>query len=465
MIAHGPERPSRAVLSYLAAVGEEGVPLTVDARDEMLGHLLREHLGSADAALVAYFQTGRMAAEILRRAIRWRQRSGGGPVRVLDFAAGFGRVSRYLVGAPGIELTVSDLQAEAVEFQRRALGLDGFVSAPMPGQLDVPVGMPGRWDVIWVASLFSHLPAEPFCAWLGWALGRLAPGGVLLFSTHGEAASSPAGRLPPEGIHYEPRSESDRLGGTGYGTSWVGERFVASALEAAAAGTRYRLFPCGLWHSQDLYAVVSAEAASLDELQPPPPLAGYLDGCHLETAHRLAVSGWAAVRGGAGGVPVEVTLLVDGEPVAAAEASLPRPDLEGAAAGGWRLEIERDRPFRTDDRLLVIAAAGDTRYVLQAGSLEGIGLYLRLRAAERRTHRLRHERETARAELGGVRAGLAGESRRVAELDRAVNRSGWERHVLAERLAAVERSRLWRLRRWLRRLTGRGTERLDRAVD
>lgn len=98
-LVHGEERPNPAVLAFLEAVGRREVPLAIADRDEMLGHLLRAHLGSVDAALVGYFRTGLMAAEGLERVLRWR----------FGERAGVRTAGRH----------------QAVDPERRALELDG----------------------------------------------------------------------------------------------------------------------------------------------------------------------------------------------------------------------------------------------------------------------------------------------------------------------------------------------------
>jgi hypothetical protein len=155
--------------------------------------------------------------------------------------------------------------------------------------------------------------------------------------------------------------------------------------------------------------------------------------------------------------------MVDGAPPATVKPSRPRPDARpeiGSAAerAGWELRIDNPEPFALTDLIVVTAASPRGRHVVHAGRLETAGLYLDLLRTAREADRLRDERERAVAELRGVRTALGGESRRVAELDAAVHRLGWEKHALEQRLEAIERSRFWRLRRAWFRLTGRGEE-------
>jgi len=452
-LAHGPARPHPAVAAFLDAIGRPEVPLAIDGRDEMLASLLHAHRGSIEAALVGYFQTGRMAAELLRRVLRWRF-GDRRPLRVLDFAGGYGRMTRHLhAERDRIRLTVADIDPEAVAFQRRELGVEGFVSTADPDDLAIA----DRFDAIFVASLFSHLPERRFVPWLRWLCRRLAPGGVLVVSTHGPAALLPGRAIPAGGFHFEEVSESRRLAGDEYGSTWVSAEFMAGAIaQAAAGGASHRSFPSTLWHAQDLYVVAPEPAADFSRLDLHPGPRGYLDACYFESPERLMIAGWAAERDAAG-AEVRVTVTVNGMTAGEVTPSLPRPEARpelGAAAdrAGWALRLEAAEPFSPADLIVVTARSPRGLSVIHAGRLETANLYLDLMRAEP----LREEHERALAELRGVRAALAAESRRVAELDAAVHRLGWEKHALEQRIAAMRASRFWRLREAWFRLTGRG---------
>ena len=77
---------------------------------------------------------------------------------VLEFASGHGRFTRHLVKALGADrVVVSDVVPDAVEFSRRTFGVEGFMSASVPEQ----VQWPQRYELVFVLSLFSHLPRRP----------------------------------------------------------------------------------------------------------------------------------------------------------------------------------------------------------------------------------------------------------------------------------------------------------------
>lgn len=456
-LAHSERQPNRAVAAFLDAVGRPGVPLAIDAGDEMLGQLLATHHGSVDVGLVGYFRTGWMAAEALERALRWRFGESA-PIRLLDFASGYGRVTRFLVPERDrLAITVADVDPDAVEFQRRTFAVDGLVTTHSPQSLDLESPGTGTrtgsldtgatFDAIFVASLFSHLPEATFTPWLGSLYRRLAPGGILVLSTHGVETLLPGREMPAGGHFFDQVKVARRLEPGDYGSTWVSEEFVSRAIREVSGGcASYRRFPRALWHSQDLYVIVPEGGADLSELSLAGGPEGYLYSCYPETPTRLAIAGWAADRA-APGRGVEIAVALNGRTVATVESSRPfpdaRPDLgEAADRAAWELRIDLDRPLSPADDMLVVSARSEIgASVLHAGTVEVTSLYLNLARARREIEALRSERDGAFS--------------RHDELDAAVRRLGWEKHLLEERIAAMRRSRFWRLREGWFRLTGR----------
>jgi hypothetical protein len=116
---------------------------------------------------------------------------------ILDLPRGFGRVTRVLrVAYPAAEIYVSDIDVEAVEFSARTFNATALRSQPDFGALNF-----GRtFDLIWVGSLITHLPAEATSALLGFALRHLSPDGVAFLSSRGAYV---AGRLHAATIHQD----------------------------------------------------------------------------------------------------------------------------------------------------------------------------------------------------------------------------------------------------------------------
>ena len=174
--------------------------------------------------------------------------------RVLEFASGHGRFTRHLVKALGADrVVVSDVVPDAVEFSRRTFGVDGFMSASVPEQ----VQWPQRYELVFVLSLFSHLPRSTWSRWLKVLWDAVAPGGLLVFSTEGvKAAACDGVALDEEGFFFAPSSESNAIDAQEYGTAFTSEAFVLQRMaETCGTDALVHRAPVHFWNHQDAYVL------------------------------------------------------------------------------------------------------------------------------------------------------------------------------------------------------------------
>jgi SAM-dependent methyltransferase len=172
----------------------------------------------------------------------------------LEFASGHGRFTRHLVKAIGAErITVSDVVPDAVAFSSRTFGVRGFESSLVPEQ----VAFPQKYDVVFVLSLFSHLPKSTWSRWLKCLYGAVAQGGVLVFSTHGlKAAQHDSVTLDDEGFFFAPSSESMAIDVEQYGTTFTSENFVLKQIEhTLGAHVLQHKALLQFWNHQDAYVL------------------------------------------------------------------------------------------------------------------------------------------------------------------------------------------------------------------
>jgi SAM-dependent methyltransferase len=170
---------------------------------------------------------------------------------MLEFAAGFGRFTRHLAPVLPGRLTVSDVHPGSVDFLKEQLGVEGFYSAMDPEDLRIP----GRYDLVFVLSMFTHLPPARWGAWLRTLFAAVEPGGHLVFTVHQEKVPGHEITYSPDGTFFIPSSESRELGADQYGTTfstraWV-ESQVRRALGRPATGYREIAF----WNGQDAVLV------------------------------------------------------------------------------------------------------------------------------------------------------------------------------------------------------------------
>jgi 2-polyprenyl-3-methyl-5-hydroxy-6-metoxy-1,4-benzoquinol methylase len=112
---------------------------------------------------------------------------------VLDFACGPGRVIRdFHAMVPSARLTGSDIDAEAIGWANSHLG---DIAKFRTNGCTPPTGFEeAMFDIVYCISLFTHLDESSQYAWLAELSRLLRPGGVLLTSVHGDAASGPCTR-------------------------------------------------------------------------------------------------------------------------------------------------------------------------------------------------------------------------------------------------------------------------------
>ena len=173
---------------------------------------------------------------------------------VLEFASGHGRFTRHLVKALGAErVTVSDVVVDAVDFSRQAFGVQGFASHARPED----VNWPQQYELVFVLSLFSHLPKSSWTRWLQKLWASVAPGGLLVFTTHGDEAVRRAGvTLDDTGYFFAASSESNAIDAQEYGTTFTNEAFVSAQLaELEEAGSVAAFEPTWFWHHQDAWVL------------------------------------------------------------------------------------------------------------------------------------------------------------------------------------------------------------------
>ncbi len=300
---------SEEAAECIRQIAGAGAPLAtlIHPADEMFRFDLAVPRRNRETASVFYFATGAAIFRTVSEIAAWRFGGLEGVRSLLDFASGYGRATRFIVRAiPPSRVTAAEIDPAAVRFQEETFGVNGCVSGHDP----VDLALEGPFDFILAVSLFSHLPPESFERWLARLYGLVGEGGALAFSTHGPLLPD-AEAMPASGIAFRPVSETTRLDGAEYGTSWVSEDFVRRAAERVSRGrAALSAHPLGLGGHQDLYVMSKPPQRTDAPLRLARDPLGALELATIENGV-VAARGWAS--GDRNERPPDVRLLFGAE--------------------------------------------------------------------------------------------------------------------------------------------------------
>jgi SAM-dependent methyltransferase len=400
---------------------------TIDERDDML-HFATSGIFQYDfdESLLSYFQNGLEQYQIIEHIAGWR----GGPVRrMLDFASGYGRLTRFLIHEKlADEITVSDILEGGMEFQQKQFGVRTIVSTALPENFIAPE----TYDLIFVASLFTHLPPSTFTPWLRRLVELIEPEGLLIFTVHDEsiAPEEHAG----DGIKFANFSESRVLDTEQYGSTWVTESYVREQLAAIDPKLACVRMPRALSDWQDVYVTSPSPIASVTLRRPP---RGSFDECHID-ADGIHLNGWATLFDE---LPDRVEVRIDDDVVASTNTFTPRPDVAAwlnrpeAELSGWRCTIPHAavRSFRYQTCTVSAYSQDNIERVLFLGTIDSAGGATAKLLARNRDEQLRRR-------LGEIVA----LQERIAVLEH-------EKGTLQQTIDLMRESRFWKAReQWFR---------------
>lgn len=225
-----------------------GVSDAISEHDFLLGYTIN-NVGLDPAEAVSnYFLCGKQDADNLVGLIKEYAKTDS-EQKILDFASGFGRVTRFLSALlPNNVITACDVHDEACSFIGKNLGINSLRSPLDPHGFSCE-----PQDFIFAFSLFSHLPDETFGGWVAALYRSLEPDGVLLFTTHGEAAR----RRDPiffgknfddsAGFGYRLESDQEDLPSSAYGTMVVDMTYVLRQIREHAPGAVIESYRSKCW--------------------------------------------------------------------------------------------------------------------------------------------------------------------------------------------------------------------------
>lgn len=268
------DRPERATKHPLLALSDEkiavaaamGINPAIHENDFIFHFLdcLCAAKSGRERAVKEYFTRGRYSAELIKTMVTHVQkvyevaRWEWAPRRVLDFASGYGCTARHMRHAfPDSLIATCDVHLDAVNFNKDVLGVESYISSPVPEQLKLP-----PQDVIVAHSFFSHMPETTWARWLKALSDALAPRGVLIFTAHGftlDKRDYPGMNVKGNGFGFIAQSEQVDLDRAEYGLTISYPRWVLGVL-ASIPELRLSRFHEALWWgthgTQDTYVCV-----------------------------------------------------------------------------------------------------------------------------------------------------------------------------------------------------------------
>jgi SAM-dependent methyltransferase len=341
------------------------VNTAIDNNDEMFLYVEKLRKNDQKTALLEYFVGGLQMLNLVQDLATKKCGSLINVRSFLDFASGYGRFTRFLVKElPPERVWVSDIYDGGVKFQQQQFGVHGIVSVPDPDKYLCA----RRFDFIFVASLFSHLPEATFKKWLRKLYNLLAPGGILVFSVHDQAVLPSDVAMPATGFFFQPHSESRSLDKHQYGSTWVNEDFMRKVICEGTGRDVYARSRRALWNFQDVYVVANDEhlSSSYNHMAWGPE--GNIEQCKILSSSELLLSGWAADLSPGGSV-AEVQIWIDGKMLARTTPTVTRRDVA--------LAFNNPTLEKTGWRLSCSAPATNTEIVVNAVSNYGAENFLR----------------------------------------------------------------------------------------
>jgi hypothetical protein len=238
-----------------AAAQEQGVEPAVHPRDYMYWYCAAHPAHSTERGIQYYFWDGGRTAAQLAEILTELGYEQDQPIKLLEFASGYGCVSRHLKKNPRYGLVSCDIHPAAMELVRTELGIQTLLSAQVPEEFS-----PGeKFDVVFALSFFTHMPKGTFGRWLSVLFDSLKVPGHLIFTTH-SLKSAPGLDVKPEdipadGFWFRADSEQRDLDTHEYGLSLTLPEFVIGETFRRTGAPLVMYKHAHWWRNQDVWVV------------------------------------------------------------------------------------------------------------------------------------------------------------------------------------------------------------------
>jgi SAM-dependent methyltransferase len=171
---------------------------------------------------------------------------------VLEFAAGFGRFTRHLVKALPSRISCTDVLPGSLDFLKQQFGVHAFESSHDPTLINTN----DKYELVFVLSMFTHLPIHMWRPWLVSLGNMVQPGGLLVFSVHNEAVAKERDIVfDAQGTCFIASSESPLIDSDMYGTTYTTRQFVEACIQDVFGAPPLLYRERGFWRGQDAVVI------------------------------------------------------------------------------------------------------------------------------------------------------------------------------------------------------------------
>jgi hypothetical protein len=247
-----------------AAAERHGVEAEVHPKDFMYLHHVNYWFAKGQPLadpINYYFQDGEYSATKLAGIVASLDYDPGRKVKLLEFASGYGCVSRNLKKLTQFELVSCDIHRDAIDFLRSEIGVKAILSAHVPEQF----APPETYDVVFALSFFTHMPRTTWGRWLRALYNTVNVPGYLIFTTHGrnqwelqKELHAQVGLTPvlsDDGYWFQPISEQKDLDTAEYGSAVALPEFVHAEVARQTGARSVKCQEAEWWGTQDLWII------------------------------------------------------------------------------------------------------------------------------------------------------------------------------------------------------------------